>query len=65
MSVCRYLWQPPEMSVGHTQRLTDQFSMYIKFENVIGVEILSRKLLLHMTYRLTRLKKAKRGKEKM
>ena len=53
MSVCRDLWQPPEMSVGHTQRLTNQFSIYIKFENVIGLEILSGKLLLHMTYSLT------------
>ena len=59
MSVCRYLWQPSEMSVGHTQRLTGQFSMYIKFENVIGLEILSRKLLLPMTYSLTGLKNAK------
>ena len=29
--------------------LKGQFSIYIKFENVIGLEILSSKLLLHMT----------------
>ena len=38
------------MLVGQTKRLTAYFSMYIKFENVIGLEILSGKLLLHMTY---------------
>ena len=59
MSVCRVLWQPPEMSVRHTKRLTNQFSMYIKFEYVIGLEILSGKLVLHMTYSLTWLKNAK------
>ena len=53
MSVCRDLWQPPEMLVGHTKRLTDQFSMYIEFENVIRVEVLSGKLLLQMTFSLT------------
>ena len=65
MSVCRDLWQPPEISVWHTKRLTGQFSMYIKFENVIGLEILGSKLLLHMTYSLTWLKNANcMGKEK-
>ena len=34
------------MLVGQTKRLTAYFSMYIKFENVIGLEILSGKLLL-------------------
>ena len=38
------------MLVGQTKRLTAYFSMYIKFENVIGLEILSGKLLLHMKY---------------
>ena len=59
MSVCRDLWQPPEMSVWHTKSLTSQFSMYIKFENIIGLEILRSKLLLQMTYSLTWLKNAK------
>ena len=38
MSVCRDLWQPPEMSVGHKKRLTDQFSMYITLESGIRLE---------------------------
>ena len=46
--------------------LTDHFSRYIKFENVIRLEILSGTLLLHMTYSLTWLKSAKLyGKRKM
>ena len=47
------LWQPTEMLVGQKKSLTDYFSRFTKFENVIGLEILSEILLLQMTYSLT------------
>ena len=59
MLVGHDLWQPPEMLVGQKKSLRDNFLRYIKFENVIGLEILSGKLSFHMTYSLTLLKSAK------
>ena len=48
------LWQPPEMLVGQKTSLTYHFYRYRKFENVIGFEILSGKLLFQMTYSLSK-----------
>ena len=59
MLVGHDLWQPPEMLVGQKKSLRDHFLRYIKFENVIGLEISSGILSLHMTYSLTWLKSAK------
>ena len=56
MGVGRDLWQPYEMLVGQTTRLTAHSSTYIKFENVIGLEMSRKKFLLQMTYNLTWLK---------
>ena len=34
---------------AHLTRLACRFSIYIKYKKVIGLEIFSRKILLHMT----------------